>query len=445
MGIFSGCAQQAPAPAPAPTTQPPITTAPPPDTTPPPAITGLTAIDAYDGKIVLRWGQSTAEDFDHYNVYVSKSEIASVAGMMPVHQLRDIAANAYQATGLETGTKYYFGVTAVDKSGNENKLTASVSATPTVMPRGTVDPDIYVDVYHSDRAWPGTTLLADNHNLARPRIIEVNMLGEIIWEYVVPENLRQYTNPGFDAERLPNNNVLFVLPRKGVFEINREGKVVWSHLDDKISHDADRLPNGNTIYVYGAYDEKNDPQVKEVNPKGEVVWKWYAKDHFNKAPYSEISDEGWTHTNAVTRLPNGNTLISPRNFNILVEVDPKGSVVRTIGEGILEGQHDPEVLPNGNILVMNHRKPHTAVEMDPAGRILWQYVMRDPSTWPVRDANRLSNGNTLITGTTKILEITPKGEIAWQLILKGVTFGREEAAARGFYKAERINLQFRNV
>jgi hypothetical protein len=310
------------------------------------------------------------------------------------------------------------------------------------MPRGTLDPEIYVDVYHSDRAWAGTTLLPDNHNIERPRIIEVNMLGEVIWEYVLPGNLKQYTNPGFDVEPLPNNNILFVLPGKGVYEIDRDGDIVWSYLDSKVSHDADRLPNGNTLVVFGNEDQISDAQVKEVNPKGGIVWAWYARDHFNKAPYKDIYDQGWTHTNAVLRMQNGNTLISPRNFNFLVEVDPQGAVVRTIGEGILKKQHDPEILPNGNILLANHRKPHSAVEIDSkTGRIVWQYAMPERSTWPVRDANRLPNGNTLITGATKIVEVTPEGEVAWQLILKGVTIGREDAAGLGFYKAERINPQ----
>jgi hypothetical protein len=55
------------------------------------------------------------------------------------------------------------------------------------MPRGTKDPNLAVDIYKSDMAWDGTTLLADNHNSSKRRIIEVNMSGEIVWEYVVPE------------------------------------------------------------------------------------------------------------------------------------------------------------------------------------------------------------------------------------------------------------------
>jgi len=413
-----------------------------PDTTPPSAITGLVAIDAYDGRVNLGWDKSPAEDFDRYNIYVSKAEIVDASGVTPIQQIRDTATNTYQVTGLEEGTKYYFAVTAVDKSGNENTSVASVSATLIPMPRGISDPDIHVDVYRSDKTWAGTTLLTDNHNPERPRIIEVNMLGEIVWEYQVPQNLRQYTNPGFDGELLSNKNILFVLPRYGVYEINRNGNVVWSYLDKKVSHDADRLPNGNTLVVYGNEDKISDAQVKEINPKGEIVWAWYAKDHFYESPYKDIYDQGWTHTNAVSRLPNGNTLISPRNFNFVVEVDPQGSVVRTIGEGIYHRQHDPEILPNGNILVANHRRPHRAVEVDPKkGKVVWQSAGFEQDTVPVRDANRLPNGNTLITGTTKVVEITTQGEIVWQLTLKGVTFETPKEAARlGFYKAERIGI-----
>lgn len=323
-----------------------------------------------------------------------------------------------------------------------------ITVPPPELPKGTPDPDIIIDIYNPDKAWNGLTLIPDNHKIDRPRIIEVNMKGEIVWQYQIPDYLKQYTNPGFDAERLSNNNILFLLPRNGVYEINRNGTVIWSYLDPKVSHDVDRLANGNTIVVYGAYDTKGDAQVKEVNPKGEIVWAWYANSHFNIAPYKDIFKEGWTHTNAVTRLPNGNTLISLRNFNILVEVDPQGSVVRTIGEGILESQHDPEILPNGNILLANQLKPprgvHSAMEIDPkTNKIIWQFAMPDITTWPVRDADRLPNGNTLITGTTKIVEVTYEGEIVWQLRLKGLTFdvasekGRRDAQQLGFYKAKR--------
>jgi outer membrane protein assembly factor BamB len=313
------------------------------------------------------------------------------------------------------------------------------------MERGTVDPDLAVDVYQSDKVWDGTTILADNHIKQRRRIIEVNMLGEIIWEYVVPG-----TN-WVEAELLPSNNILYLQSGHAVYEIDRNGKIVWSYLTSKIDHDADRLPNGNTIFVFGMRDQKSDAQVTEVNPKGLIVWRWYAKDYFDKSPYSSIDVENsWTHCNAVTRLTNGNTLISLRNFDLVVEVDPKGEVTRTIGEGIFDDQHDPEILANGNLLVANHNlrlpqyvgKPQRALEFDPeTGKIVWEFLIPDKHNWPVRDANRLPNGNTLITGTTEIVEVTPEGVIVWRLRLQGINFSQQESIELGFYKAERISTQ----
>lgn len=437
--------QEAPAPAPEPEPEPPLESggepALTPDTTPPPEITGLIAADAYDEKVNLWWDKCDAADFAGYNVYVNREEISDIGGMEPDYQTTDINACNCQVTFLENDTPYYFAVTASDKNGNEITQVSAVSATPTTMPRGTADPKLSVDIYRSDKAWAGTTLLPDNHNREMPRVIEVNMLGEIIWQYVLPEHLKQYTNPGFDVELLANNNILLVLPGNGVYEIDHNGNTIWSYLDNKVSHDADRLPGGNTLVVYGNEDGISDAQVKEINPEGEIVWSWYARDQFNESPYKDIYDQGWTHTNAVTRLPNGNTLISPRNFGLLVEVDPQGEVISTCGEGFLVHQHDPEMLLTGNILIANHDTPHSIIEIDPnTEEIVWEFVIRERENWPVRDANRLPNGNTLITGTTKILEVTPEGEIVWQYTLDA-TFQGIESAARGFYKAERIDAE----
>jgi hypothetical protein len=329
--------------------------------------------------------------------------------------------------------------TTKTNSAAPSKPTTTTSTIPTTtdMPRGTVDPYISVDIYKSELAYAGTTLLADNHIRDRRRIIEVNMLGEIIWEYVVPGT------SWIETELLPNNNILYTVTDHGVYEVDRSGKIVWQYLTSKIDHDADRLPNGNTIFVFGMSDQKSDAQVTEVNPKGEIVWQWYAKDYFDKPPYNSISEEGsWCHTNAVTRMPNGNTLISLRNFDFVVEVDPKGAVVRTIGEGICNHQHDPEIQPNGNILLANHGEPNQAMELDPkTGKIVWKSISFKPEDCPVRDANRLPNGNTLITATTKIVEVTPQNEIVWQLTLKGITLSGGDAADLGFYKADRISAQ----
>jgi len=272
--------------------------------------------------------------------------------------------------------------------------------TPILQPmvRGQKDSAIEVTVYNAEKVWPGTTLLSDHHDVGSPRV----------------------------------------------------------------SHDADRLANGNTLYAFGYNDGLEDAQAKEVTPDGELVWQWYAKDYFNKEPYVNLSRNGWTHTNAVERLENGNTLISPRNFDLLVEVDSEGSLVRTLGDGMLVDAHDPEFLSTGNILVSNQVRPHEALEFDPdTNKIVWRFVppypqiansfsvsLADakPVMMPIRDVDRLPNGNVLITGYPFIIEVTRDGEIVWQLQyadMESVVEGRSgsnKGPSYGFYKAQRISV-----
>ncbi len=124
----------------------------------------------------------------------------------------------------------------------------------------------------------------------------VNMLGEIVWQYDVPEDLINYVNPGFSVVPLQNGNILAVFPRNGVYEINRTSRdVVWKFIDPKASHDAERLGNGDTLVVDGGYgqDTLQDAEVREVSPQGQVVWSWYARDHgFNQAPYTAYQRPG---------------------------------------------------------------------------------------------------------------------------------------------------------
>ncbi len=101
------------------------------DTTPPPAMSNLIAADDLDGKVILSWDKSTAADFGYYNIYISQSMITDVTGMTPNDQIKEIDRNTYQAVGLKLTTKYYFAVTAVDKSGNEKNQVTCVSAIPT--------------------------------------------------------------------------------------------------------------------------------------------------------------------------------------------------------------------------------------------------------------------------------------------------------------------------
>ena len=360
---------------------------------------------------------------------------AIAPGLAPVGETPQVVESAEEPSPMLELTEAPAGEPEVP----EEPDAPDVPDVPGVMPRGVVDADLIVDVYDLEKAWPGTTLLTDKHTGAA-RLIEVNMLGEIIWEYMLPEEWGEWV-VGFEAELLPNGNILFALTRSGLYEVDRQGNIVWSHEDRQVSHDADRLPNGNTLYVFGARDEISDAAVKEVDSAGNLVWFWFLKDHFDYAPYNEIDYQGWGHTNAVTRLENGSTLISIRNFDMIVEVDPEGEVLDMV-EGVAFSPHDPLVLENGNILVVSQtRQVHTVIEIDRQTKEIVKeyYAVYDRPNMPVRDCNLLPNGNVLITAAREIIEVAPDGEVVWRFGLADSMPKLEDSAQLGFYKAERLS------
>lgn len=103
------------------------------DTTAPSPITFLFA-DAKDGKVTLVWDPNEApDDFDHYNLYYDTKPFYDVTEMTPYATIYDKLSNTYTVTGLTNGVTYYFALTIVDMSGNENKNVKPVNATPTAL------------------------------------------------------------------------------------------------------------------------------------------------------------------------------------------------------------------------------------------------------------------------------------------------------------------------
>lgn len=323
--------------------------------------------------------------------------------------------------------------------------------------RGPTKADFIVERYDPQRVFNGTTIFADNSREGRPRIVEVNMRGEVVWEYSPPVRGAKKDSTVMDVNVLPNDNVLFILRYEGLFEVTRSGEVVWSRPDPEASHDVDRLPNGNTIYVRG-WVGKGQDHVVEVNREGKTVWTWNGLAQFDKPPYADIHNQGWIHVNAVTRLENGHTLISLRNFHAVVEVNPRGDVVwshefkghsRTGFErdrGTPGAHpHDPELVSNDRMLVAIPTSHNVIYEIDRrSGNVVWEWRHPEGASGPMhmRDANRLPNGNTLIVEAEKIVEVAPSGEIIWQL--RAPSINRHfDRLVKYLYKAQRIGADKR--
>jgi len=83
-------------------------------------------------------------------------------------------------------------------------------------------------------------------------IYEIDLKGSVIWKYLLPSEVKQLGNirQGSDIEWIKDkDSYLIVVPRGGIFEIDRQKNIVCSHKTKNVLHDADRLSNGNTIFV----------------------------------------------------------------------------------------------------------------------------------------------------------------------------------------------------
>ena len=190
-----------------------------------------------------------------------------------------------------------------------------------------------------------------------------------------------------------------------------------------------------------------------------VVWNWHLFDHHE--PGSDRVD--YSHTNTIEPDPrDGSIILSCRNMNQLVKVSrSSGEILWRLGVGgdfemdpadLFYHQHSPELQPNGNILLFDNGtgRPEAhggqfsrALELrvDEKARkaeAVWSYRHEPDLFCPIwSDADRLPNGNTLITfgtrtpgDTTRYVEVTSAGEVVWEVELR--------PSGWGTYRAERI-------
>ncbi|MBU1248773.1 MAG: aryl-sulfate sulfotransferase [Proteobacteria bacterium] len=281
--------------------------------------------------------------------------------------------------------------------------------------------DYTLVTFDPQRSLGGTTVFMETIVPDHPRLVEIDMQGEVIWEYEIPKRIVRKGKPGqgADVEWIPaTDHFLFVMPFAGVYEVNREGVIVWEYETSEITHDADRLENGNTLFCFG-WDKTDDTQIKEIDPQGKVIWSWAVKDHLlenDRRHLGPIKRDGYSHNNSVERLPNGDTRISLRNFNMVLEVGPDGAVkwsFRALPNGReLLNPHEPKDLPNGNILVSMHG-PQILFEITHDGQVVRK--LRSQDIHLIRGHQVLPDGNILITDVDKIMELNPQWEVVWSI------------------------------
>jgi outer membrane protein assembly factor BamB len=127
--------------------------------------------------------------------------------------------------------------------------------------------------------------------------------------------------------------------------------------------------------------------------------------------------------------------MSIRNFDTTIEVErPSGDIVGVVGaptrHEVMNEQHNPNRLERHDTLLVADSENDRVVEVDASnGSVVWEYDgtgSGEKLAWP-RDADRLPNGNTLVTDSRnfRVLEVGPNGSVVWSHSLadrKGIVY-----------------------
>jgi len=343
------------------------------------------------------------------------------------------------------------------------------------------NPEYSIEIlqYDPSRAFHGTTLFQD---LINGTLIAVDMEGNVLWDHYVSGYYVGGKNLGFDV--LPDGNILFMHEDKRKILDPGQGAVVWEDEARGGHHAVSMTPQGTILFLNDEWFEvEYDPAqppilllgdvIQEVDPAtGDLLWEWRLRDHVDPVEHHDadrIWTRDWSHCNTVRLYPgyayNGQTydallLNSRRLFTFWMIDRATGEILWSCGEhGTLrpevpEGEylftdaHDVTMIEPDRFLLFDNGNEHTP----PTSRAL--EIVADPVAGTVTeawswtesqfhmfdfwggDANRLPNGNTLVTNVTRgrLVEVTPSGETVWEMIMRHP----REGIFHEIYRCERI-------
>jgi len=298
----------------------------------------------------------------------------------------------------------------------------------------------------------GPNLYIDGH---APSAYLMDMQGKVLhrWHHSFEQ--------AFPGRKLPKNTVdtgfyrrvhlfddgalLAIFEGQGMIKLDRDSKLLWAY-PARTHHDVQVMDDG-TIYVLTRRSEmarRISPErpilhdaIDVLRPDGKRIRRVSILGAIERSRFANVLPRvhhggDIFHTNTLKildgrhahRLPafaKGNALISILMLNMIAVVDMKrGEVVWAMSDG-WHHQHEPVLLDSGNMLLFDNGRERFSrvVEFDPVTQqTLWQYGGRgiDFYSRTCGTAQRLSNGNTLITETDqgRAFEVTRDSKIVWE-------------------------------
>ena len=230
---------------------------------------------------------------------------------------------------------------------------------------------------------------------------------------------------------LEGGDLLAIHEGLGLLKLDRSSRVVWA-VENGAHHDLDVRPDGQ-IWVL-TRTAAVVPRIHETEPILEdfisvldrdgrelrriSLLEAFERSAFEKIWYAKRFQAGdMFHTNTleildgslVERLPTfgaGNVLTSMRHLDAIAVLDPERVEIVWAKRGDFRRQHDPKVLANGRLLLFDNgfaSRGSRVLELDPETmETAWEFRDEGSASFYTEwcgAAQRLSNGNTLITNS----------------------------------------------
>lgn len=245
----------------------------------------------------------------------------------------------------------------------------------------------------------------------------------------------------------PNGDLLAIFEGRGLIKLDRDSRLVWAQAN-KAHHQAVISDTGEIHVLTRA--ARLIPELGRTGPMLEDFVSILASDGSERRRISLLKSvqqsdflglleflhdvDPTFHTNAIqllgSRSPvpgastgSNNALVSFRELNTVALIDLDKERATWAMTGVAIRQHDPTLLDNGNLLIFDNRVSELgsrAIEVDPrTQQVVWEYPAADePRMFSgcCGTAQRLSNGNTLITfsQTAEALEVASNGDVVWE-------------------------------
>ncbi len=230
--------------------------------------------------------------------------------------------------------------------------------------------------------------------------------------------------------------------------LDKDSKLLWK-VKGGFHHDLEIQPDG-TIFAIGSASHvverinKKKPVIEDfivqLSADGEELQRLPVLEAIENSIYAPLLQQmpaygDIFHTNAIEVLKSphanapetweaGQVLISIREMDVLAVIDMEQRKVVWAMTGMWDGQHQPAILDNGNMLVFDNfgTGMSNVYEFQPGSQnIVWAYqgtAANDFYSETCGSLQRLPNGNTLITESDsgRAFEITADGAEAWRFV-----------------------------